>query len=69
MANPSVGTLYAVVAALGTTLDELIGDPAAAGASSPPEVPPEHLAAHRRTGAAGRRARAAWRCRAWSGSG
>jgi transcriptional regulator with XRE-family HTH domain len=40
LANPSVGTLYAVVAALGTTLDELIGDPAAAGAA-PPEVPPD----------------------------
>jgi len=30
-ANPSVGTLYALVAELGTTLDDLIGGPEAAG--------------------------------------
>ncbi len=38
LANPSVGTLYAVVSALGTTLDELIGDPSTAG-PAPPEPP------------------------------
>jgi transcriptional regulator with XRE-family HTH domain len=35
-ANPSVGTLYAIVSVLGTTLDELIGDPPDA---SPDGVP------------------------------
>ena len=37
-ANPSVGTLYAIVTALGLSLDELFAAPAASGASPPDDA-------------------------------
>ncbi len=38
-ANPSVGTLYSIVSVLGTTLDDLIGEPSgSAGAEAGPEL-------------------------------
>ncbi len=37
-ANPSVGTLYSIVSVLGTTLDDLIGEPSGSAGEAGPEL-------------------------------